>query len=115
MDNPLGNSGKPVMQTNDGLVTIDEGDGVKSRPISSRFWLKGGRYRVKMPCDGSWEHATLDQCQIGEASKPAHSESPGPVGTIFFRLKQGFYRIVLAGPIEEQPKSVEITRVEAVP
>jgi hypothetical protein len=84
------------MQTNDGIVTIDEGAGEKSRPIGSRFWLKGGRYRVKMPGDG-WGHATLDQCQIGEASKPAHIENPGPAGTIFFCLKQGFYRFALAG------------------
>jgi hypothetical protein len=102
-----------VAEKNDGAMTIDEGDGVKSRPISSRFWLKGGHYRVKMPSEG-WGHATLDQCQIGEASKPAHIENPGPAGTIFFRLKQGFYRFVLAGPIEMQPKSAEITRIEAL-
>lgn len=99
------------MQTNDGVVTIDEGDGVKSRPIASRFWLKGGRYRVAMPGGGGWGHATLDQCQIGEASKPAYIENPGPAGTIFFSLKQGFYRFALVGSIEVQPKSAEITRI----
>ena len=99
------------MQTNDGVVTIYEGAGVKSRPIVSRFWLKGGQYRVTIPGEG-WGHATLDQCQIGEASKPAHIEKPGPVGTIFFRLKQGFYRFALSGPIEMQPSSAEITRLE---
>jgi hypothetical protein len=100
-----------LMQTNTGVVTIDEGAGAKSRPILSRFWLKGGRYRVTIPEEG-WGHATLDQCQIGEASKPAHIENPGPAGTIFFRLDQGFYRFVLTEPIEMQPKSAEIMRLE---
>jgi hypothetical protein len=101
-----------MVDKNDGVMTIDEGDGVKSRPIASRFWLKGGRYRVTMPGDG-WGHATLDQCQIGEASKPVSKTDLGPAGTIHFRLKQGFYRFVLAGPVELQPKSAEITRLEA--
>jgi hypothetical protein len=100
-----------LMQTNTGVVTIDEGAGAKSRPILSRFWLKGGRYRVTIPEEG-WGHATLDQCQIGEASKPAYIENPGPAGTIFFRLDQGFYRFVLTEPIEMQPKSAEIMRLE---
>ena len=100
------------MQTNGGVVTIDEGAGAKSRPIASRFWLKGGRYRVTMP-EEEWGHATLDKCQIGEVSKPARIENPGPAGTIFFRLEQGFYRFVLTEPIEMQPKSAEITRLEA--
>jgi hypothetical protein len=102
-----------MVQKNDGAVTIDEGDGMKSRPITSSFWLRGGKYRVQMP-GGGWGHATLDQCEVGEASKPAHIEKPGPAGTIFFRLKQGFYRFVLAGPIEMQPRSALITRIEAI-
>ena len=65
------------MQTNDVVVTIDGGAGAKFRPIVSRFWLKGGRYRVTMP-EAGWGHATLDQCQIGEASKPVYIEKPGP-------------------------------------
>ena len=103
--------GEP-MQTNDGAVTIDEGDGVKSRPISSRFWLKGGRYRVKMPSGGGNTRRWTNAKSARQASL-LYSESPGPVGTNFFRLKQGFYRFVLTGPTEKQPKSVEITRLEA--
>ncbi len=103
------------MQTNDGIVTIDEGGGlreplVKSRPIVSRFWLKGGQYRVTIPGEG-WVHTTLDQCQIGEASKPATGRRLGPVGTMSFSLKQGFYKFVLLGPVDSQPKSAEIIRV----
>ena len=99
------------MQNNDSVVTIDEGSGAKSRPITSRFWLKGGRYRVTLPVDG-WTHATFDRCQIGEASKPVQREL-GSSGTTFFRLKQGFHRFVFGAPVDEQPKSAEITRVEA--
>jgi len=100
------------MQTNDGVVTIDEGNGVKSRPITSRFWLKGGRYRVRLPGEG-WSFAALDQCQIGEASKPANIMNLGSEGAIYFRLDKGFYRFALAGPIENQPRSGEIARLEA--
>jgi len=99
-----------IMQANEGVMTIEEGDGVKSRPITSHFWLKGGRYRVTIPDDG-WEYATLDQCQVGEASKPASRTRLGPRGTTFFNLRQGFYRFALAGSIEKQPKSAEIARV----
>ena len=101
-----------MAQPNDGVVTIDEGETVKSRPITSRFWLKGGRYRVKLSGDG-WVNATLDQCQIGEASKPADILNLGSAGAIYFRLTQGFYRFVLKGPVEEQPKAGEIVRLEA--
>ena len=100
------------MPENGGTVTIDEGDGVKSRPITSRFWLKGGRYRVTLAGDG-WLNVTLDQCQIGDASKPATILNLGSAGAIYFRLKQGFHRFVLKGPVEEQPKSAEIARLEA--
>ena len=103
------------MQTNDGIVTIDEGGGlsdalVKSRPIVSRFWLKGGQYHVTIPGEG-WGQTTLDQCQIGEASKPAAGTHLGLAGTKSFSLKQGFYRFVLLGPVDSQPKSAEIIRV----
>lgn len=45
----MSQSNEVIMRANDGVVTIGEGDGVKLRPITNHFWLKGGRYRVNDP------------------------------------------------------------------
>ena len=104
------------MQINDGVVTIKEGDGVleppvKSRPIVGPFWLKGGRYEVTIPGEG-WTSATLDRCQVGRESEPPRNAGSGAPGTKFFYLEKGFYRLMLKGPLELQPRSAEITRLE---